>query len=137
MMPMPLLVGLLLAGVLLAAPLAVRADSRPAPGRSQGSALWANLTTARGVVKSVSATRLVLETGEPEPKAEMALVLGEKTIVMKGRQVLTLKDLKRGDPVTVAYVQDNGRAVATRIWLRSGEKATGAPSGSTQGAKMR
>jgi hypothetical protein len=59
----------------------------------------------------------------------MTLALDDKTIVMRGRKVQTVKDLQLGAPVTVAYVEQNGRVLATRIWLRSPEKGAAAPAG--------
>jgi len=132
MMPKPRLVGFLLAGALLAAALGVRADSRPAPGPSKGGGPWAKQTTVRGVVKSVNAGKLLLLRDGAERKEEMTLALDDKTIVMRGRKVQTVKDLQRGAPVTVAYVEQNGRVVATRIWLRSPEKSAGVPGGVVQ-----
>jgi hypothetical protein len=132
MMPKPRLVGFILAGALLAAAVSVRADSRPAVPASTGGGPWAKQTTVRGVVRSVGPGKLLLLRDGTEPRAEMALVLDAKTIVMRGRKVLTVKDLQGGAPVTVAYVEANGRAVATRIWLRSADKAAGTPAGVAQ-----
>jgi hypothetical protein len=103
-------------------------------GASGAPATWTAsagnaVTTARGVVKAVSATQLALETAEAGKRAEVVLVLNDRTIVMKGRRVLTVKDVHRGDPVTIAWAEENGHRVAKRVWLRAADADAGTRSG--------
>jgi hypothetical protein len=72
-------------------------------------------TTARGVVKAVSAGRLVLE---PKGGGPDTVLLDDKTVVQRLGKPLTVKDLKAGDAVTVTYAMRDGKAVATRVWVR-------------------
>jgi len=73
-------------------------------------------TTARGVVKAVSPGRLVLEP--PKGGGPDTLLLDDKTVVQRLGKPLTVKDLKSGDAVTVTYAMRDGKAVATRVWVR-------------------
>lgn len=104
----------------LVALVGLAAGSGAAEGVSAAGAGGAPMpTTARGVVRAVSATRLVVRVGEGGGARDLALVVGEKTPVLRGRQVLAPADLRPGDPVTVSYyVTEHGRAMARRIWIR-------------------
>ena len=82
---------------------------------------------ARGVIKAVTDTRVVLDTKAPGSGPD-TLLLDDKTVVQRLGKTLTVKDLKIGAPVTVSYVMRDGHAVATRIWVRFANAGGRAPS---------
>jgi len=127
--PVTLLAGAVLMSITLTA--WAQSGVKPKPPGGPTSAIA--LTTARGVVKSVSSTRLVLDTGQAGSGSELRLALDERTIVQRGvGKPIAVKDLKAGDPVTVAYAESDGKAVAKRIWVRSSDApaTAGSPGGS-------
>jgi hypothetical protein len=89
------------------------------------------LATVRGVVKAASATALAVETG-PGGK-DLRFVLDERTVVMGMKPLarIAATDLRKGDPVTVSYADEGGRAVARRVWRRP--PAPGAGVGAEKG----
>lgn len=98
------------------------AGAAPAPvggagakGTAEAPAAWAG-STARGVVKSVSGARLVL--GAVQGSGPESLVLDDQTVYQRLGKTLTVKDLKAGDAVTVSYTMKDGKAVASRVWIR-------------------
>jgi Cu/Ag efflux protein CusF len=111
---------------LLAAALTAEAQpgtsSRAGTGKATGEPV-----TVRGVVKTVNEAALAVETGSPG--REMRFVLDERTVVMTMKPVkrIALSDLRKGDPVTVAYDERDGKPVAKRIWVRPAQSA-GEPS---------
>jgi hypothetical protein len=129
-----------LVGVALAAPVAsAQAPPPPAPkpAPTQPAAPAAvparvPLSIARGVVKSVADTRLVIDLGQATsgPGAgPSAFVLDGQTQIQRLGRPLTPKDLRVGDAVTVGYQMRDDKAVASRVWLRFGGATAGAPGG--------
>jgi hypothetical protein len=102
-------------GLVLAA--VTGAGAQPGAGpKGTGPVATAGATTARGVVKAISGGRLVLEL--PKGGGPDTLQLDDKTVVQRLGKPLTVKDLKSGDAVTVTYAMRDGKAVATRVWVR-------------------
>ena len=127
---MPRVVALFTGGVLLASAIPALAEPGAKPRAPLAIVAPAPaLSTARGVVKSVSDTRLAVETGKKGPGAEMVLVLDTGTVVQKLGKAITAKDLKVGDHVTVSYTRKDGRAIAKKVSVRSAHAALGAASG--------
>jgi hypothetical protein len=131
-----------LVGVALAAPVASAQTSTPpaakpapptAPATVQNSAR-VPLSIARGVVKAVTDSRLVIDVGQAPsgPTAgPSAFVLDGQTQIQRLGRPLATKDLRIGDAVTVGYQMNGDKAVASRVWLRSGGSTAGAPSGAS------
>ncbi len=88
--------------------------AKPAPA---AVAPAAQASTARGLIKAVTDTRLVLDARAPGSGPD-TLILDERTLVQRLGKTLTVKDLKVGAPVTVSYAMRDGKAVATRVWVR-------------------
>jgi hypothetical protein len=86
------------------------------------------LSIARGVVKSVVDTRLVIDLGPAASgpsAAPSAFVLDGQTQIQRLGRQLAAKDLRVGDAVTVGYQMRGDKAVASRVWLRFGGAAAG------------
>ena len=109
-------------------PVTVQAPA-PAPARVP-------LSIARGVVKSVADSRLVIDLGQAAsgPGAgPSAFTLDAQTQIQRLGRPLTPKDLRVGDAVTVGYQMRGDKAVASRVWLRfAGSTAGAAPSAGSQ-----
>ena len=89
------------------------------------------LSIARGVVKSVADSRLVIDLGQTSSGAgsgPSAFVMDAQTQIQRLGRALTPKDLRVGDAVTVGYQMHGDRAVASRVWLRFSGSTAGAPS---------
>jgi hypothetical protein len=120
-----------LAGVALAAPAAF-AQSATSPAAKPATApavapARVPLSIARGTVKSVADSRLVIDLGPPaagQPPGPSAFVLDGDTQIQRLGRPLAVKDLRAGDLVTVGYVMRGDRALASRVWLRFGNAAT-------------
>jgi hypothetical protein len=100
----------------------------PAPARVP-------LSIARGVVKSVGDSRLVIDLvpGASNPGAgPSAFTLDAQTQIQRLGRALAPKDLRVGDAVTVGYQMRGDKAVASRVWLRFGGSTAGTPSGGGQ-----
>jgi hypothetical protein len=124
----------ILAGVwLLASASAAPAQTAAKSGASMAPPAAAHPEPARGIIKAVSDTRLVLDTHEHGSGPD-TLFLDEHTVVQRLGKTLTIKDLKVGAPVTVSYVLKDGKPVATRVWVRFAR--TGVPA-ATAPAKAR
>jgi hypothetical protein len=122
-------------GVALAAPIASAQSPAPsAPRPAQAATPDAQrvpLSIARGVVKSIADSRLVIDPGSapsgPSAVPSAFVLDGQTQIQRLGRQ-LAAKDLRVGDAVTVGYQMRGDKAVASRVWLRfGGGSAAGAP----------
>jgi hypothetical protein len=89
------------------------------------------LSIARGVVKSVADSRLVIDLG-PAPTgpgaAPSTFVLDSQTQIQRLGRPLAVKDLRVGDAVTVGYQMRGDKAMASRVWLRFGGSTAGAPA---------
>jgi hypothetical protein len=129
---------LMLAGVALVAPIAFAqapASSAPKPAAAPGPAAVqaparVPLSIARGTVKSVADSRLVIDLGQASPgpgAGPSAFVMDAQTQIQRLGRALTPKDLRVGDAVTVGYQMHGDRAVASRVWLRFGGATAGAP----------
>ena len=127
-----------LVGVALAAPMAFAqspapsaAKPGPAIAQAPGQAARVPLSIARGVVKSVADSRLVIDLGQAAgPGAgPSAFMLDAQTQIQRLGRPLTPKDLRVGDAVTVGYQMRGDKAVASRVWLRFGGSTAGAPTG--------
>jgi hypothetical protein len=123
-----------LLGVALAAPVASAQSPAPAAARPPQAVTPAPdrvpLSIARGVVKSIADTRLVIDLGPaaPGPSAgPSAFVLDAQTQIQRLGRVLGPKDLRVGDAVTVGYQMRGDKAVASRVWLRFGGSTAGTP----------
>jgi hypothetical protein len=128
-----------LVGVALAAPVAFAQTpappaAKPAPVTAQApgpAPARVPLSIARGVVKSVADSRLVIDLGQPSgPGAgPSAFMLDAQTQIQRLGRPLTPKDLRVGDAVTVGYQMRGDKAVASRVWLRFAGSTAGAPTG--------
>jgi hypothetical protein len=109
--------GSFLATLLAAGVFAAPAAGAPAqPGRGAPAPTAPDVTTARGVIRAVSPTQLVLVgTGGA---AETVVALDAHTVVERLGKSLGVADLKVGDPVTVTYAMRSGKALASRVWVR-------------------
>jgi hypothetical protein len=121
------------AGVALLAPAAfaqapASSAAKPAPAVVQAPAR-VPLSIARGVVKSVADSRLVIDLGQgtagPGP-GPSAFTMDAQTQIQRLGRPLTAKDLRVGDAVTVGYQMHGDKAVASRVWLRFGGSTAGA-----------
>lgn len=121
----------LTASALLAGP-AVAGDAAAGAAKASPSP-----PTVRGVVKSATATALVVDTGAPGK--EMRFVLDERTVVMTMKPLarIAVTELRKGDPVTVSYADEGGRSVARRVWRRQAEPQAGAAPGKAKPAASR
>jgi len=129
----------LLVGATLAAPIAFA--QAPASNAGKPASTTAQpavqaparvpLSIARGTVKSVADSRLVIELGQASsgPGAgPSSFVMDGQTQIQRLGRALTPKDLRVGDAVTVGYQMHGDRAVANRVWLRFAGATAGAPS---------
>jgi len=126
----------MLVGVALIAPAAFAQGpasnaAKPPPGPAQAVQAPARvpLSIARGVVKSVADSRLVIDLGQGNPgpaTGPSAFVMDAQTQIQRLGRPLTPKDLRVGDAVTVGYQMHGDRAVASRVWLRFGGSTAGA-----------
>ncbi|MGH7320324.1 MAG: hypothetical protein ACRELA_11965 [Candidatus Rokuibacteriota bacterium] len=108
--------GVLVAGALVTAAVGTWAGPDSGPG--------GKISTVRGVVKSLTAKRLSLETAQPDKAAEMVFVVDEKTVVVKRGKTIAVKEVRAGDAVTVAYAANGSQAVAKRVWVRTDENGS-------------
>lgn len=113
---MGLAAGILVMGMALGAGV----EAKPAPPARSPEVAAPERGTVRGVIKDVRQGRLALETAPAESGVRhMEVVLDDETVVMRGRKRLAVTELKAGDAVTVAWMQQDGRTLAKRIWLRT------------------
>ena len=127
-----------LVGVAVAAPVAfAQAPAPSAPTTAQMAApgqapARVPLSIARGVVKAIADSRLVIDLGQgvSGPGAgPSTFALDSETQIQRLGRPLTAKDLRIGDAVTVGYQMRGDKAVASRVWLRFGGATAGAPGG--------
>ena len=121
--------------VAVAAPIAsAQSPAPPASRPTQATTPEAQrvpLSIARGVVKSVADSRLVIDLGPAAAgpgAAPSAFVLDSQTQIQRLGRPLAAKDLRVGDAVTVGYQMRGDKAVASRVWLRFGGSTAGAPA---------
>ena len=127
-----------LVGVTLAAPIAFAqapspSAAKPAPAPTSPAVqapARVPLSIARGTVKSVADSRLVIDLGGTSGPATgpSSFVMDTQTQIQRLGRALTPKDLRVGDAVTVGYQMHGDRAVASRVWLRFGGSTAGARS---------
>lgn len=125
----PVLIGVALAAPVASAQSPSAPAARPAPATAQEPAR-VPLSIARGVVKSIADSRLVIDLGQAAsgPGAgPSAFVLDGQTQIQRLGRPLAPKDLRVGDAVTVGYQMRGDKAVASRVWLRFGGSTAGAP----------
>lgn len=138
MMSLPRFVALFTAGVLTASAFPALAQPAAKPRAQAAAAPAVQASTARGMVKSVSETRLALDGKQAGSGTETHFVLDGHTVFQRLGKTLTAKDVKLGDPVTVTYSMRDGKAVASRVWVRPHGPAGAAAddmSGHAAGAK--
>jgi hypothetical protein len=127
-------------GVALSAPVAFAqtatpSAAKPAPSVAQTPApapARIPLSIARGVVKSIADTRLVIDLGQGAAgpgTGPSTFTLDSETQIQRLGRPLTAKDLRVGDAVTVGYQMRGDKAVASRVWLRFGGATAGTPGG--------
>jgi hypothetical protein len=125
-------------GVALSAPVAFAQTAtppaaKPAPAVAQAPApARVPLSIARGVVKSIADTRLVIDLGQGAAgpgTGPSTVTLDSETQIQRLGRPLTAKDLRVGDAVTVGYQMRGDKAVASRVWLRFGGATAGTPGG--------
>jgi hypothetical protein len=125
-------------GVALSAPVAFAQTAtppaaKPAPAVAQAPApARVPLSIARGVVKSIADTRLVIDLGQGaggRGTGPSTFTLYSETQIQRLGRPLTAKDLRVGDAVTVGYQMRGDKAVASRVWLRFGGATAGTPGG--------
>ena len=135
---MPRVVSLCTGGVLLASAPAVLAEPGVKPRAPMAvAAPVVSVNTARGVVKSVSDTRLAVDTGRKGSAGELVLTLDAGTVLQKLGKAIAAKDLKVGDHVTVSYTKKDGRPVARKVAVRSAHAALDSTSGLAGASKGR
>jgi hypothetical protein len=125
---------LALIGMAFAAPIvSAQSPAPPAPRPAQGATpdpQRVPLSIARGVVKAIADSRLVIDSGAtasgPGAPPTAFVLDGQTQIQRLGRQIGP-KDLRVGDAVTVGYQMRGDKAVASRVWLRFGGATAGAP----------
>ena len=125
----PVLIGVALAAPVASAQSPSAPAARPAPATVQAPDR-VPLSIARGVVKSIADSRLVIDLGQAAsgPGAgPSAFVLDGQTQIQRLGRPLAPKDLRVGDAVTVGYQMRGDKAVASRVWLRFGGSTAGAP----------
>ena len=132
---MPRLVSLLTGSVLLVSAAAALAQPVSKPRAQAPAATASQPSPARGVIKAVTDTRLVLDTKAPGSGPD-TLLLDDKTVVQRLGKALTVKDLKIGAPVTVSYVMRDGHPVATRVWVRFANAGGRTPSPAAKASGM-
>ena len=130
----PVLVGMALAAPMAFAQSPAPSAAKPGPAIAQapGQAARVPLSIARGVVKSVADSRLVIDLGQGisgPGTGPNAFTLDAQTQIQRLGRPLTTKDLRIGDAVTVGYQMRGDKAVASRVWLRFGGSTAGAPTG--------
>jgi hypothetical protein len=89
------------------------------------------LSIARGVVKAVADSRLVIDLGQTAAgpgTGPSAFTLDAQTQIQRLGRPLAPKDLRVGDAVTVGYQMRGDKAVASRVWLRFTGATAGAPA---------
>ena len=123
-----------LIGVALVAPIASGQSQAPSAPRPAQAATpepaRVPLSIARGVVKTIADSRLVIDLGPAASgpgAAPSAFVLDGQTQIQRLGRPLAAKDLRVGDAVTVGYQMRGDKAVASRVWLRFGGSTAGAP----------
>ena len=127
-------------GAVLAVPAAFAQSPAPSPAKPEPAIAQAPapaparvpLSIARGVVKSVADSRLVIDLGQAASgpgTGPNAFMLDAQTQIQRLGRPLTPKDLRVGDAVTVGYQMRGDKAVASRVWLRFGGSTAGAPNG--------
>jgi hypothetical protein len=125
----PVLIGVALAAPVASAQAPSPPAARPAPDAVQAPAR-VPLSIARGVVKSIADTRLVIDlgpAGSAPGAGPSAFTLDAQTQIQRLGRPLAPKDLRVGDAVTVGYQMRGDKAVASRVWLRFGGSTAGAP----------
>ena len=70
-----------------------------------------------GTVKAVDVAGKTLTVVEKSGEATLAVT--DKTTIKRGKDTVKLEGLKAGDPVTVAYTQQNGKDVARSIIVKA------------------
>jgi len=126
-----------LVGVALVAPIAFAqapgsTSGKPAPASTQPAVQTparVPLSIARGTVKTVADSRLVIDLGQGNSgpgTGPSAFVMDAQTQIQRLGRALTPKDLRVGDAVTVGYQMHGDRAVASRVWLRFNGSTAGA-----------
>ncbi len=125
----PVLIGVALAAPVASAQSPATPTVRPAQETAQAPAR-VPLSIARGMVKSIADTRLVIDLGPAAAGPGVgpsAFVLDGQTQIQRLGRPLAPKDLRVGDAVTVGYQMRGDKAVASRVWLRFGGSTAGAP----------
>ena len=126
----PVLIAVAVAAPIASAQSPAPPASRPAQATTPESQR-VPLSIARGVVKSVADSRLVIDLGPAAAgpgAAPSAFVLDSQTQIQRLGRPLAAKDLRVGDAVTVGYQMRGDKAVASRVWLRFGGSTAGAPA---------
>ncbi len=126
----PVLIAVAVAAPIASAQSPAPPASRPTPATTP-EAQRVPLSIARGVVKSVADSRLVIDLGPAAAgpgAAPSAFVLDGQTQIQRLGRPLAAKDLRVGDAVTVGYQMRGDKAVASRVWLRFGGSTAGAPA---------
>ena len=126
---------LLIGGLSVVAVAVEGTEAAPRLATKPAAAPAPKLATAHGVVKSVGDHRLTVESKEPGVGPELLLVLDAKTVVTKRGKTVTAKDVRAGDPVTVAYAMSDGRAVARHVWVRTTGEGAGGMTGRAGGSR--
>lgn len=130
----PVLVSVTLVAPVVFAQGPASSAAKPGPAPAQATAqapARVPLSIARGVVKSVGDSRLVIDLGQASSgpgTGPSAFVMDAQTQIQRLGRALTPKDLRVGDAVTVGYQMHGDRAVASRVWLRFGGATAGAPA---------
>ena len=103
---------------------AVAQTSTPAPAPAEKKAdkpaeKKMPVKTANGTVKSASADGVVVAGKEKKKDVEWTFAVDTKTAIKKGGKSIMAGDLKPGDSIHVRYMDQDGKAVAHSITVKS------------------
>lgn len=105
---------------------AVAQTSTPAPAEKKADKPAEKkmpVKTANGTVKSASAAGVVVAGKEKKKDVEWTFAVDTKTAIKKGGKSIMAGDLKPGDSIHVRYMDQDGKAVAHSIMVKSGGMA--------------
>lgn len=122
------LAGLAVAQTTTPAPATPAPATTPAPAPAQKPAEMKKsdvkkAKNAQGTIKSASPDSLVVAGKEKGKDAEWTFAVDSKTAIRKSGKAITAADLKAGDPVSVRYMDHDGKATAMAIQVKPGAAA--------------
>jgi ribosomal protein S1 len=127
------LAGLAVAQTSTPAPATPAPATTPAPAQKPAEMKKSDVKKAKnaqGTIKSASPDSLVVAGKEKGKDAEWTFAVDSKTAIRKSGKAITAADLKAGDPVSVRYMDHDGKATAMAIQVKPG--ATSAKAAPTK-----